>query len=148
MARDLPAHADEQAVRAAVGGLGPAIELADVEFAPNDIEAILAANIYQRHVIVGAPDSRFAGAKLDGLTGRVMRNELETVIVTDLESNTGRIFDIVRNVANVLGAFGETLRAGEIIIAGSVIPPMFVESTDDSVAFALDPTGAVSVQFG
>ena len=53
----------------------------------------------------------------------------------------------MRHVADVLAAFGERLRAGEIIITGSVVPPLFVERDEEGVAFELDPVGRVSVNF-
>jgi len=53
----------------------------------------------------------------------------------------------VRHVADGLAAFGERLRAGEIIITGSVVPPLIIEPDENELAFALDPVGAVSVRF-
>jgi 2-keto-4-pentenoate hydratase len=52
----------------------------------------------------------------------------------------------VRHVADLLGAFGERLRAGDIIIGGSVVPPVLVEPDEPGVAFVLDPVGEVSVR--
>jgi 2-keto-4-pentenoate hydratase len=128
----------------AIAALGPAIELADLDRPPEDVEAILAGNIYQRHVVLGPtrPD-----ASLYGLTGRLIRRGAEAARTTDLEANTGRIADIVRHVAALLAACGERLRAGEIIIAGSVVTPLFIEPDEAEVAFALDPIGEVTVRF-
>jgi len=53
----------------------------------------------------------------------------------------------VRHVADVLAGFGERLRAGEIIITGSVVPPLAIEPDEDGIAFELDPVGGVSVRF-
>jgi 2-keto-4-pentenoate hydratase len=50
-------------------------------------------------------------------------------------------------VADVLAAFGERLRVGEIIITGSVVPPLFVEADETDVAFELDPVGKIAVNF-
>jgi 2-keto-4-pentenoate hydratase len=47
----------------------------------------------------------------------------------------------------VLAAFGERLRAGEVIITGSVVPPIAIEPDEDGLAFALDPVGTISVRF-
>src|SRR5206468_11829026 len=73
MGKDLPAGADRAAASAAIAGVGPAIELADLNPPPDDVEVTLAGNIFHRHVILGAPDASRAGAKLDGLSGRVFR---------------------------------------------------------------------------
>jgi len=47
----------------------------------------------------------------------------------------------------VLAAFGERLTAGEVIITGSVVPPLTIEPDERDIAFALDPVGAISVRF-
>ena len=147
MGRDLPAGSDEAATKAAIAALGPAIELADLEFPPDDVEAILAGNIYQRHVILGAFDPELAGGRTDGLLCRVMRRGAECARTDNPQAATGEIVGIVRQVANVLAAFGERLSAGSVIITGSVVPPLFVEPGEEMVSVALDPIGDVSVRF-
>ena len=42
MGRDLGENADRATIKAAITGIGPAIELADVMFAPDNVEKILA----------------------------------------------------------------------------------------------------------
>ena len=145
--RDIPANADRDTVRAAIGALGPAIELADIDSPMDDIEAALAGDIWQRHVIVGPKDPSRAGARLDGLTGRVTRSGQDVPVPADLETNIGKILDIVRHVADVTAALGDGLRAGQFIICGSLTAPMFLEPGDTGIAFALDPIGAISVRF-
>ena len=51
------------------------------------------------------------------------------------------------HVADVLAAFGERLRGGEIIITGSVVAPLVIEPEEDTIAFELDPVGGVEVRF-
>jgi 2-keto-4-pentenoate hydratase len=145
--RDLSGGADRAGAAGAIAGLGPAIELADLDPPPEDVEAILAGNIFHRHVILGPRDTGRAGGRIAGLTGRVIRNGNEIATTSELEANTGALIDIVQHVAKLLAAFGERLQAGEVIIAGSVVPPLFVEPADDGAAFALDPVGTVSVRF-
>jgi 2-keto-4-pentenoate hydratase len=144
--RDVPPDADAAQVRAAIAALGPAIELADVDGPADDVEAILAADIFQRHVLLGPKDTSRAGARLDGLAGSVTRSGKSLDVPADLESNTGRLIDIVRHVATVAAQSGDGLRAGHVIIAGSVIPPLFV-TPGESVTFELSPVGGVSVTF-
>jgi 2-keto-4-pentenoate hydratase len=55
--------------------------------------------------------------------------------------------DIVQHVANVLAAFGERLKAGEIIITGSVVPPLTIEPDENAITFEAAPIGSVSVRF-
>jgi 2-keto-4-pentenoate hydratase len=144
---DLPGGGDKDAAAAAIAGIGPAIELADVVVPPENAEDIVAANINHRAVLLGGFDRSRAGARLDGLVGRVVRGTKMTE-VDDLEANTGKLVDIVRSVADTLGDAGETLREGEIIIAGSVTPPVFLEPDDVGFSFDLVGLGAVSVSFG
>jgi 2-keto-4-pentenoate hydratase len=146
LGRDLPAGADDQTVRAAIAALGPAIEIADVDAPMDDVEAILAGDIFQRHVLLGPRDPARAGARLSGLAGAVLRSGNALPVPNDLEANTGRLIPLVRHVANVAAATGEGLRAGQFIIAGSVIPPLLVEP-GESLTFTLSPIGAVSVGF-
>jgi len=147
LGRDLAAGASEDEARAAIAGLGAAIELADLSFAPEDPERILAENIYQRHVILGAVDRTRAGARLDGFVAHLLVDGQETASIADLEANTGRIVPIVKQVADTLGAMGETLRAGQVIIAGSVVPPVFVTPQHAEISFRLDPLDPLSVRF-
>jgi len=144
--RDVAGEADRDTARAAISALGPAIELADVDGPNDDVEAVLAGDIFQRHVVLGPADMSHAGARLDGLSGRVTRSGRTLDVPGDLEANTGRLVDIVRHVAAATAAFADGLRAGQFIIAGSIVPPLFVEA-GESVTFELHPIGAVSVAF-
>ena len=149
LCKDLPAGADRDTTKAAIAGLGPAIEVADVDHPSDDVEGTLACDIYQRHFILGRSDSARAGGLLDGLAARVLRNGSEIASITDptaLQSLTGELIDIVRHTANLLAVFGESLQAGEIIITGSIIPPIWVEPGEE-IVFNLAPVDTVSIRF-
>jgi 2-keto-4-pentenoate hydratase len=146
LGKDLPAGADRDTTVAAIAGLGPAIEVADVDHPSDDVEGTLACDIYQRHVILGRKDAARAGGILNGLSCRVLRSAAEIANTTDLQALTGELIDIVRHIANLLAVFGETLRAGEIIIAGSIIPPIWVEPGEE-IVFNLAPVDTISVRF-
>lgn len=149
MGKDLAGGADEATARAAIAALGPSFELIDMHMPPADPEAVLACNIYQRGVVVGTPDTAHAGAKLGGLSARIFRRgtEMATVANDALEANTGKVIDNVRQVADTLAANGETLRAGEVIIIGSLVPPIAVDGPGDEIGFELAPIGRVTVRF-
>ena len=144
--KDLPGGAGRDKVKAAIAALSPAIELADLDHPPDEVEAILAGNIYQRHIILGLRDASRAGGVTDGLLARVLRNGSEVATTSDPQALTGDLIDIVHHVADMLSAFGERLRAGQIIITGSIVPPLWVEAGEE-IAFQLDPIGAVSIRF-
>jgi 2-keto-4-pentenoate hydratase len=63
------------------------------------------------------------------------------------EAATGKVVDIVRHVADLLAAFDERLSAGDVIIAGSVTPPILVEADETGMGYALEPIGRISVAF-
>jgi 2-keto-4-pentenoate hydratase len=147
MAADLPGSADRAATIAAIGALGPAIELADLNPPPTDVEATLAGNIFHRHVILGPVDRSRAGAKLDGLTGLVFRRGAQVARQEDLQANIGNIIDIVAHVAGTLAANGEKLAAGDVIITGSIVPPPLIEPDETAFAYTLDPMPQLSVTF-
>ena len=147
LGKDLPGGADHATVIGAIAGLGPAIELADVDHPSDDVEGTLARNIYQRHVVIGTKNSRYAGGVLEGLTGRIIRNGAEIATVTDFQALTGELIDIVRHTADLLTAFGEKLEAGQIIIAGSIIPPLWVASGEELI-FRLEPLDTISISLG
>ena len=143
---DVPAGATRGAARSAIAAIGPAIELADVDAPPDDVERILAGDIYQRHVMLGVRDASRAGSRLDGLAARIVRNGSEFASTTDLQALTGDHIDLVRHVADTLAALGERLAAGQFIITGSITPPMWI-AAGESLRFDLDPVGSLAVRF-
>src|SRR5207245_1228809 len=70
LGRDVPAGADGEAARAAIAALGAAIELVDIDRPLDDLETILAANVFHRAVVLGPPRAERAGAELAGVTAR------------------------------------------------------------------------------
>jgi 2-keto-4-pentenoate hydratase len=145
--RDVAAGADIDTARAAIAAIGPAIELADLRPPLGDVEAILSGNIFHRHVIVGPADSSRAGADVAGLTARVTRNGAEHANTSEVEALTGPLVAIVQRVADTVAGMGETLRKGEVIIAGSLVAPIFLNSNDRELSYTLDPIGSVSISF-
>ncbi|MDP9494339.1 MAG: hypothetical protein M3P87_03780 [Actinomycetota bacterium] len=127
----------------AISGLGPAIELADVDPPPEDIGDVLAGNIFHRAVILGEPDpSRSAAA---GMRARITQGSSEVADTTDLEILTGEIVSILGHAAALLQAAGETFHAGEVVIMGSVVPPIPVRPGDE-ITFELAPLLPISVR--
>jgi 2-keto-4-pentenoate hydratase len=145
MATDLPGSASREQAAAAVGALGPAIELADMEIPPDDVEVVLAANIFQRHVILGPKDFSRAGLKLDGLVSLLTRRGTEAARLADVQQNVGNILGVVQHVAGTLAACGEKLKAGDVIITGSQTPPVVIEPDESTFGYMLDPVGGIAV---
>jgi 2-keto-4-pentenoate hydratase len=145
--KDLPGGADRAATIAAIAALGPAIELADLNPPPDDVEVTLAGNIYHRNVILGPPDPARAGAKLDGLVGHVFRRGALAAKQENVEALIGEMIGIVQHVAGTLAAYGEKLSAGDVVITGSILPPPFIEPDETEFAYRLDPMGELAVRF-
>ena len=146
MGKDLAPGADRQTIKDAIAGLGAAIEVADVDHPSDDVEGTLARNIYQRHVVLGDCDATRAGGGLPGLNARVFRNGAEMANTSEFEALTGELIAIVGHVADLLAHFDETLRAGQIIIAGSITPPIWV-APGESIGFQLEPLEPISINF-
>jgi len=146
MGSDLGANAEEGAVRAAIGGLGPAIEVIDLSFPADDVERILAGNIYQRHVILGPVDTSRAGAILEGMSAQVFQDGRVVAETSELEANTGSIVGLIRGVADQLAQLGLKLSAGDVVITGTIVPALLVEGPC-TVAFRLRPYDTISVRF-
>jgi 2-keto-4-pentenoate hydratase len=147
MGRDLGSGATPESAAAAVKEILPAIELADFDPAPtpDNLDAVIGADIYQRHVLLAGVTR--PGLNLDGLTSRLIRRGVEAGATTDPEALTGKLPQIVAHVANTLAAFGESLAAGDIVITGSITPPIMLEQDEAALAHVLDPIGDISVQF-
>jgi 2-keto-4-pentenoate hydratase len=146
LGKDLAANADRKTIGEAIAGLGAAIELADVDHPSEDVEGTLVRNIYQRHLVLSGCDAAYSGGSLAGLRGRVIRNGAELADTSDFEALTGELIHIVGHVAILLSHFGETLCAGQIIIAGSITPPIWV-APGETIGFHLQPLEPISLSF-
>jgi len=140
IAADVPPGADRDAAAAAIGGLGVAIELVDI--VDGDIEAILAGDIFHRHVVLGPAG---AGVEVGELRGEVRQND-DAQAVDDPLALVGDPVAAVAHLANHLAAFGETVRAGEVLITGSIIPALAL-SPGDRLDYRLEPLGELALTF-
>ncbi len=147
LGRDLGPGASLDEAREAVAALGPAIELANIDL---PIEAsrvgdIVAGDIFHEGLIVGEFDSARSGLDIEGLTARILIDGTERAATSELEAITGPYPWIVATVANTVAAHGVTLSEGDIIITGSVVPPIPVTEGREFV-FALGPYPPLSVR--
>ena len=143
MGADLAGDASPEDAAAAVAGLGVAIEVVDPDPDASDPEAILAEDIFQRHVLLGPV---VEGATADGVSARIVRDGEEAGATDDATEATGDPLDLVVHVASTLAAAGERLRAGEVIICGSVVPALAV-APGETLEVTLEPLGSLSVSF-
>ncbi|MEX2195472.1 MAG: fumarylacetoacetate hydrolase family protein [Thermoleophilaceae bacterium] len=139
---DVAPGATRDEAAAAIAALGPAIEVTDRPDLELGLEAILAGNVFHRAVAFGEPA---AGAALDGVAARVLVNGEERG-AADALAATGDPAAVVAHVAELAGAAGERLRAGERIIAGAM-PPLVLPEPGDRVELDLGPLGRVALAF-
>ena len=143
LARDVPGDASWNEVREAIGGLSAAIELADLDPPPEDVRAILAGNIFHRHVVLGPVDrERSTG---EGIGARVLIDGADVGATDDPSALTGELVEVVRLTAETLAGCGERLRAGEVVITGSALPPQPV-APGQRVEVELPPLGTLSLR--
>jgi 2-keto-4-pentenoate hydratase len=126
----------------AVAGLGAAIELVDIDLPFEDLEAILAGNVFHRAVVLGPPH---VGASLDDVTACVLR-DAETVAQAQAAPVVGDPGNVVSHVAEFLAPYGGEVTAGDVIIAGSLTPPVPVEPGQE-VTVDLGPLGSLGLDF-
>jgi len=124
---------------AKIAGLGPAIEIVDLDPAIAELEPILAGNVFHRGVVLGQPVSGVRPGALADLTATVSRNG--AVEQQAAFSETGTAPDeIVQIVTERLALVGDEPREGQVVIAGSLTPIVFVEPGDE-VEIDLGPLG-------
>jgi 2-keto-4-pentenoate hydratase len=146
MGSDLGPGASREETQAAIAALGPAIELADIDRPLEELEAVLAENIFQRAVLLGPPQPDRAGGSVAGIRARTLCDGVELAATDDPEALTGELIGVIGHVADLLAAFGETLRAGEVVIAGAVLPHVW-PAPDQRVEVEVDPLGRLDVGF-
>jgi 2-keto-4-pentenoate hydratase len=124
-----------------VVALLPALELADQPDLEQDVETILAGNIFHRAVAFGPrAETPSPGA------ARILVNGEEQHSVP-AERAGARLDEMVEAVARRLAAAGEELRPGERIITGILAPP-HTARPGDTVRLELEAVGAVELRFG
>ena len=127
--RALDYGATLEEARAAICGVGPAIEFIDLNMAKDNIAAILAHSIFHEAVIFGTelPPAVLAESEKLWPVGRrntkCVRTPEPAMIPTDLPA-------LVLLVARTLSRYGQRLEPGDRIISGSFILPLIVEPGD------------------
>jgi 2-keto-4-pentenoate hydratase len=141
----VPAGADRETAEAAIGALGPALEVIDIDLPFEDLARILAGNVFHRAAMLGPARSRQPAGKIADITARVVRNGSEEA-AADAATVIRDLAEVVRLVADMLGAFGEALLEGDRIISGSLTRIVWVEP-GDRAEVDLGPLGALAVGF-
>jgi 2-keto-4-pentenoate hydratase len=129
---------------ASIAGVSAAIELADLDPMPTDVEEILAGGIYTRHVVLGPLLPGVTTS--DGVLARVHVDGAEVAATDDVTELVGELADTVRSAAATLAGHGESLRDGDFLMSGSVFPPLPVRP-GQRVEVSLEPLGRLALTF-
>jgi len=123
----LPGNATPEQVRDCIDAFLPAFEIVDLDHVPENATRIIEGNIFQRHYILGADLTVGWGDGPESLSGRVKTNNAWSETVTDVQEITG---DYLTNLAHLATIFDDDqrlssgTRAGDIILLGSIVPPI------------------------
>lgn len=122
IAEDVPPGTPASQVGDYVRALGPAIELADVDHPPADVERILAGNIFHRAYLLGTPDESMTLEAVSRLRA-VVTHGGDVIEVPEPTALTGDLAEVIARTARLAPAAGRELRAGDVILLGSIVPP-------------------------
>jgi 2-keto-4-pentenoate hydratase len=140
---DLPARATpwtRETVRPAISTAMAAFELIEDRHAvyrETNALSLIADNAWNTGIVLGKPVTLAPAMAVDGIEGRVT--------VNGGEPRTGRTDDplgALAWVANLAVERGRPLKAGQVVITGSVLPTFAVKAGDE-VAFSLQGLGDV-----
>ena len=139
----VPAGATADEARAAIAGLGPAIEVVDVNLPMEDLYAILAGNVFHRAFVLGPADP--GRTSIEEVAATVNRDGSEEARAPAADAMDDPA-EVVRYVADFLADHGAGLEAGHCIIAGSLAAPLRV-APGDRITVDFGPLGELAVSF-
>jgi len=151
LARDLkPATAPFTAdtVAAAIEAYLPAIEIVDdryVKWETIGAPTLVADDFFAAGCVLGKPVPRAAAPDLLAVIGRAVINGVEAGQGTGADV-LGHPHRALAWLANHLAAIGKSLRAGEIVLTGSLVKTVWL-GAGDRVRMELDGLGKVEVAF-
>ena len=137
--RDVEGGSEVAAALAAIDSLAPALEIVDFNRPVDDVEEILAGNVFHRAVVLG---TRRQDVALSGVEAAVtIDGEERERAPADVD-----LADTIRLVADLLDASGERLLAGDVIIAGSLTTSLPLEP-GNALTADFGPLGAIEMAF-
>ncbi|MGI8845802.1 MAG: hypothetical protein ACR2HC_06480 [Thermoleophilaceae bacterium] len=127
----------------AIAGLAAAIEIVDIPAMPDGLEEAgeaVAANIFHRGVAIGS------SKPIESAQGISAALTINGEAVGTADAGAADLQEIVALAARTLEAAGESLGAGDRIIAGALLPPPDVKP-GDRVSLDLGAIGAIQISF-
>ncbi|MBI5317919.1 hypothetical protein [Bradyrhizobium sp.] len=129
-----------------ISGIGLAIELVDIDVTARNVESIVAANIFQKHVVLGSEASEWreddiARSAADvSVDGKTMHSTNEPMALT------GGIMQNVRHAVLYLDAFGRQFNPDDILITGAMMPNINI-APNQSAKLLMKALGSVEINF-
>jgi 2-keto-4-pentenoate hydratase len=151
LARDLVASAapfTADSVADAIEACLPAIEIVDdrySEWETMGAPILVADDFFAAGCVLGKPVARSAAPDLKDVVGRAIVNDVEVARGTGADV-LGHPHHALAWLANHLAADGGALRAGQIVLTGSLVKTIWLNA-GDSVTMDLSGLGSVSVAF-
>jgi len=151
LGRDLPASQapfTADAVGQAIEAYLPAIEIVDdryVKWQTMGAPTLVADDFFAAGCVLGAPVARTAAPDLLDVIGRAVINGVEVGRGTGADV-LGHPHNALAWLANHLASSGKALRAGQIVLTGSLVKTVWLNA-GDSVRMELSGLGTVQVTF-
>jgi 2-keto-4-pentenoate hydratase len=145
LSADVPSGVDAGEAAGAIGAIGPAIELADADAPPERLAEVIGGDIFHRAVMVAPDSDRASPGDVADLAVVVSRDGVECARNDEPLSTVGDPAALVAHVADYLHAFGQSLRAGQLIISGSAVPLIALEP-GQRLRYALEPVGGLELE--
>jgi 2-keto-4-pentenoate hydratase len=120
LGRPLAGEVSPEEVRAAVAVVYPSFEITETRGDPAQIALMLADNAQQRSVVLGEPVALAPALRLDQVGARVEVNG--SLVATGVGAAVlDHPLNSVAWLARKLGEYGRSLRAGEVVMTGSLV---------------------------
>ena len=145
LGRDLPKAAQpytRESARAAVSEVMAAFELIEdrnADYKSSKALSLIADNAWNGGVIIGGPKPPPAGSDLNGIAGQLKRYGKAAA-----NGKTDDPMGALAWVANLAADHGQPMRAGMVVITGSVLATVDID-IGERLDFALDGVGEVSM---
>lgn len=137
--------ASGDAIRAAIAGVAPAIEVVDWQGAKFDLATLAASASFHAGFVVG-PLRELAEVRPVGEGCPLFRRGDEVIGVPDPDLVPADLAEVVAHVAAFLDARGEAIEAGDWLLCGACTNPARVEA-GQLVEAGFPGLGTVSVRF-
>ena len=123
-----------------ITGLAPALEVVDMDPSISDAGEIVAGNIFHRAVAIGSSGKADSGKGIEAVLS------INGEKVQSADAGSFELHEIVALVDDTLRSAGESLDAGDRIIAGSLTTPAEV-APGDRASVDLGPIGRLEIAF-